>query len=103
MGRGAVPERAALTFGYGVLCWWVFRGGRGLLTLIVIGNLANLSFLSSAVPGPESYLAGRPLLLVTVILVQIVVTLVLTGLLARRPPPAADTLEACRTDRGVAF
>jgi hypothetical protein len=41
--------------------------------------------------------------LVTVILVQIVVTLVLTGLLARRPAPAADTLEACRTGRGVAF
>ncbi len=88
---------------YGVLCWWVYRGGGGLLALIVIGNLANLSFLSSTVPGPKSYLAGRPLLLVTVILAQIVVTLVLTGLLARRPAPAADTLEACRTGQGVAF
>lgn len=52
--------------------------------LIVIGNLANLSFLSPAIPGPEYYLAGRPLLVVTVIFVQIVVTLVLVGLLARR-------------------
>src|SRR2546425_1090104 len=52
--------------------------------IIAIGNLANLSFLSPAIPGPESYLAGRPLLLVTVVFVQIVVTLVLVGVLARR-------------------
>jgi hypothetical protein len=46
--------------------------------------LANLSFLSPAIPGPEEYLAGRPMLLVTVIFTQIVVTLVLVGVLARR-------------------
>jgi len=55
-----------------------------LLALIVIGNLANLSFLSPAIPGPEYYLAGRPLLVVTVVFVQIVVTLALVGILARR-------------------
>lgn len=33
---------------------------------------------------PEEYLAGRPMLLVTVIFMQIVVTLVLVGVLARR-------------------
>jgi len=48
------------------------------------GNLANLSFLSPAIPGPEQYLAGRPTLVVSVVLVQIVVTLVLVGVLARR-------------------
>jgi hypothetical protein len=69
---------------YGILCWRVYRGGRGLLALIIIGNLANLSFLSAAIPGPEQYLAGRPLLVVTVVFVQIVVTLVLVGVLARR-------------------
>ena len=69
---------------YGIFCWRVYQGSRGLLALIVIGNLANLSFLSPAIPGPESYLAGRPLLLVTVVFVQIVVTLVLVGGLARR-------------------
>jgi membrane-bound metal-dependent hydrolase YbcI (DUF457 family) len=71
---------------YGVFCWRVYRGGSGLLALMVIGNLANLSFLSPAIPGPEQYLAGRPLVLVTVIFVQIVVTLVLVGFLARRTP-----------------
>jgi hypothetical protein len=69
---------------YGIFCWRVYQGSRGLLALIVVGNLANLSFLSPAIPGPESYLAGRPLLLVTVIFVQIVVSLVLVGVLARR-------------------
>ena len=77
---------------YGLLCWRVYRGGRGLLAVVVIGNLANLSFLSPAIPGPERVLAGRPFLLVTVILVQIVVTLVLVGVLAR---PA-------RLERGLA-
>jgi membrane-bound metal-dependent hydrolase YbcI (DUF457 family) len=70
---------------YGVFCWWAYRGGRGLLAVIVLGNLANLSFLSPAVPGPEHYLAGRPTLIVTLIFVQILVTLVLVGVFARRP------------------
>jgi membrane-bound metal-dependent hydrolase YbcI (DUF457 family) len=69
---------------YGTLCWRLYRGSRDLLALIVMGNLANLSFLSPAIPGPEFYLAGRPLLLVTVVFVQIVVTLALVGILARR-------------------
>jgi len=69
---------------YGTFCWYVYRGGVGLLALISLGNLANLSFFSAAIPGPEEYLAGRPILLVTVIFVQIVVSLVLVGVLARR-------------------
>jgi hypothetical protein len=77
-----------LEMAYGVFCWRVYRGGRGLLIYIVIGNLANLSLLSAAVPGPETFLAGRPMLVVTVIAVQIVVTLVLTGVLARHQGPA---------------
>lgn len=68
---------------YGIFCWYVYRGGAGLFALITIGNLANLSLLSPAIPGPEQYFAGRPMLLVTVIFVQIAVTLVLVGVLAR--------------------
>ena len=94
MGLGlydAAPLAAfVLELVYGVICWRVYRGGRGLLALIVLGNLANLSFFSPAIPGPESFLAGRPLLLVTLILVQIVVTLVLVGVLARRPAAAVS-------------
>lgn len=74
---------------YGTVCWYVYRGGRGLLALITIGNLANLSIFSPGIPGPEQYLAGRPLLLVTFIFVQIVVSLVLVGILARRDRQAS--------------
>ena len=79
----------AIECAYGALCWFVYRGSWGLLTLICVGNLANLSILSPAIPGPEEYLANRPLTIVTFIFVQIVVTLVLTDLLAR--PRAART------------
>jgi hypothetical protein len=68
----------------GIVCWYIYRGGFGLLALIGLGNLANLSFPSPSIPGPEEFLAGHPLLLVTVIFVQIVGTLVLVGVLARR-------------------
>jgi hypothetical protein len=73
---------------YGIVCWRIYRGGRGLLALIVLGNLANLSLLSAAIPGPEIFLAGRPLMVVSLVAAQIVVTLVLTGVLARRAIPA---------------
>jgi hypothetical protein len=70
---------------YGVACWRIYHGGRGLLALVVLGNLANLSLFSAAIPGPEVFLAGRPMMVVTLVAVQIIVTLVLTGMLARRP------------------
>lgn len=69
---------------YGLVCWWIYRGGRGLLALVVLGNLANLSLFSAAIPGPEAFLAGRPLMVVSLVAVQIVVTLVLTGVLSAR-------------------
>ena len=69
---------------YGIACWRIYRGGVGLLAVIVLGNLANLSLLSVAIPGPEVFLAGRPLLVVTLVFAQIVVTLILVGLLANR-------------------
>jgi hypothetical protein len=89
LGLGLYDSAPLAAFGvelvYGIVCWWIFRGGRGLLALVVLGNVANLSLLSAAIPGPEMFLAGRPLLVVTLVAAQIVVTLVLTGLLARRP------------------
>ena len=92
----AAPMAAFIVeFFYGIFCWYVYRGGVGLLALISLGNLANLSFLSPAIPGPEEYLAGGSMLLVTVIFVQIVVSLVLVGVLARR-----DTLVPSARDIG---
>jgi membrane-bound metal-dependent hydrolase YbcI (DUF457 family) len=81
----AAPLAAFIVeFLYGIFCWYIYKGGVGLFALLSLGNLANLSFLSPGIPGPEEYLAGRPLLVVTVIFVQIVVTLVLVGALARQ-------------------
>ena len=74
----------ALEMAYGVVCWRVYRGTRGLLTMIVLGNLANITLFSAAIAGPEQYLAGHPLMIVTVVFVQIVSTLALIDVLATR-------------------
>lgn len=71
-----------LEFGFGIWCWWYYRGSKALLTVIVLFNLANLSFFTSRLAGPEAMLAGHPTLIVTAILFQIVVTLALVGAFA---------------------
>ena len=83
----------ALELVYGVFCWWVYRGTGSLLVAIVIGNLANLTLFSAAIPGPEEYLAGHPLMIVTLVFVQIIVMLALVGLLARRSPTTAPPIQ----------
>ena len=83
-----------LEMAYGVACWRIYRGGPGLLAVVVLGNLANLSLLSATIAGPEVFLAGRPLLLVSLIFVQIIVTLVLVGVLSRRRDSSSPTLVA---------
>jgi hypothetical protein len=60
-----------------------------LLAVIVGFNLANLSLFFAAIPGVEGVLAGRSQLLVTVILVQIVVTLWAIWWAANRRPVGA--------------
>lgn len=77
-----------LELGYGILCWWIYQGGKGLLAVIVLFNLANASFFFAGVPGPEALLANRPTLTTGLILAQIVVTLVLVGIYSRRPKPS---------------
>jgi hypothetical protein len=74
----------ALELVYGALCWWVYRGSGSLLSAIVLGNLANITLFSAAIPGPEQYLAGHPLLIVTFVFAQIVIMLMLVGMLAKR-------------------
>ena len=81
---------------YGLVCWRVYRGSKPLLAMIVIGNLANLTLFSAAIPGPEQYLAGHPLMVVTVVFVQIVAALVLIDLLARRAVPDRSAVVAAR-------
>ena len=83
---GSLPWVAfVVELGYGVLCWWIYRGSRALLSILVVGNLANVSFFFAGIAGPEQFLAGHPLLVVTVVFVQIVTTLVLVGVFASKP------------------
>jgi membrane-bound metal-dependent hydrolase YbcI (DUF457 family) len=77
--------------GYGLLCWWIYVRGRlretpwrALLAFAIIGNLLNLSFLSPGIRGPEELLAGHPQLVVTVVLLQIILTLVSVHVIAGR-------------------
>lgn len=77
-----------LELAYGVFCWWVYRGGKALLAVIVVFNVANLSLLSPTVPGLESMLANRPTMIVLVIMAQIAITLFLVGWFCVRPLPA---------------
>jgi hypothetical protein len=74
---------------YGIFCWWIYKGGKILLAVIVFFNAANLSLLSPSVPGPESLLANRPTVIVFVIFAQIVVTLFLVGYYSLRPLPSS--------------
>jgi len=69
-----------LEIGYGIVCWWIYKGSWALLSVIVIFNLANISMFFSAVTGIEKYMANRPRLITTVILAQILVTLTLVGI-----------------------
>ena len=69
------PLAFLVELAYGLVCWWIFRGSRTLLAVVVGFNLANVSEFFRSIPGPEDALAGHPLTLVTVILVQIVITM----------------------------
>jgi membrane-bound metal-dependent hydrolase YbcI (DUF457 family) len=69
-----------LEIGYGVLCWWIYRGGWALLAVVVGFNLANLSMFSRKISGLEQKMANRPRLIAAVIFIQILVTLLLVGL-----------------------
>lgn len=98
MGLYQIPLAAfiAETF-YGIFCWWLYKGSSWLLALIVGFNLANFTFFSTAIIGPEAMLANQPLLLTTIVFVQIVVTLVLVGLLSRRSSAVTSNAHGLHT------
>lgn len=68
--------------GYGLLCWSIYGGSWLLLATIVFFNLANLSMFFKTIPGIERMMAGKPLLITSVVFLQIVITLVLVGVLS---------------------
>jgi hypothetical protein len=62
---------------YGVVCWKMFRGTKTLLGLIVVFNMANVTFFAPGLHGPEGVFANQPLWLVIAVGLQIAVTLAL--------------------------
>jgi hypothetical protein len=83
----APPVAFGVELAYGIVCWRIHRGTKALLALIVLGNLMNVSLFFRAVPGPEIWLAGHPLRIVSLVFVQIVGTLWLVGVFGGREPP----------------
>jgi hypothetical protein len=77
---------------YGVFCWWVYKGSRRLLATILVFNLANLSMFFTGIAGPETLLAGKPMLITSLILGQIIITLALVGHFSRKRSPAASAV-----------
>ena len=71
-----------LEIGYGVACWWIYGGSYILLAIILLFNVANLSMFFTAIRGIEQRMANRPLLITTVVFVQIIATLSAVGLLS---------------------
>ena len=65
---------------YGILCWWIYGGSVALFWIVLLFNLANASFFLKAIPGPEKFLANRPMWITAVVGMQIIVTAVLVGL-----------------------
>lgn len=68
---------------YGVWCWWVFRGSKALLAVIVVFNLSTLTFYTPLILGPEQLLAGHPRIFAAVIGGHIIAGLVAVGIFAR--------------------
>jgi hypothetical protein len=65
---------------YGIFCWWIYGGSTTLFWIVVLFNLADASFFLKAIPGPERFLANRPMWITAVVAMQIVVTAVLVGI-----------------------
>jgi hypothetical protein len=90
-GLSGVPLLAfAVETLYGVLCWWVYRGSGRLLAAIVVLNLVNLPlFLAvGAAPNPNAPPAAPPLVTVSVVFLEILVTWFFVWRFADRPGAA---------------
>ena len=89
---------------YGVWCWWIFRGSKALLAVIVVFNLGALSFYSPAIPGPEHLLAGHPKIFAAIIGVHIILGLIAVGYFARSHwrSSASEAQQGALADRPIA-
>ncbi|AXQ27964.1 hypothetical protein D0B54_04415 [Solimonas sp. K1W22B-7] len=82
---------------YGIWCWWVFRGSKALLAVILIFNLGALSFYVPQIPGPEAFLAGHPRVFAAIIGFHVFTGLAAVGYFARSHW-RAETQQAVQAD-----
>ena len=73
--------------GYGIFCWWYFKGSRTLLAAIVILNLVNIPFIFNLMPGENDLLGRMRYLLPTIILIQILYTWFFVWQFSKKPSP----------------
>ncbi len=76
--------------GFGVFCWWYYKGSRALFWIIIVFNVFNISMFSPMLTGPEYYMANKPMLITIVIFAQIIITLSLVGWTASKTPVKAE-------------
>ena len=62
-----------LEFGYGIFCWWYFKGSKALLWVIIIFNILDLPIMLAHGPTLTPFM-NYSFLLPTVILFQILIT-----------------------------
>lgn len=71
--------------GYGIFCWWYFKGSRTLLAAIVILNLLNIPTIFNLMPGMMDLFGRMHFLLPTVIFIQILYTWFFVWLFSKEP------------------
>jgi hypothetical protein len=71
--------------GYGIFCWWYFKGRKALLAAIVILNLVNIPFIFNLFPRVNDLFGKTHFLLPTIILIQILYTWYFVWLFSKEP------------------
>ncbi|MCP4380598.1 MAG: hypothetical protein GY798_04120 [Hyphomicrobiales bacterium] len=90
-------QALALETLWGVVCWWIYRGGWRLLGLMLVLGVASIPLYSVAISVGESLLGGQSTVFALVILVQMITTSGLVWLFARdkqKPVPIANPVAA---------
>ncbi|MGM0933130.1 MAG: hypothetical protein ACQEWD_06775 [Bacteroidota bacterium] len=90
-----------IEMGFGLFCWWYYKGSKSLFWIIFLFNMANLTMFLPQIKGLEFYMANKPTLITLVILLQILVTLALVGWASKVKEPSK--VKPNKTDESKAF
>jgi hypothetical protein len=88
-GTGLYANLPMLVLGleslWGFFCWWIYRGNKKLLALLVVIGITSVPFYSMAINTGEAALGGHSTTFALVILVQMMATSALVWLFAKEP------------------